>query len=76
VQRQDAKETQEHYFPGSSNSPELSPECGEMGGAARWTDGRGISQRTLCALKMEETSKAVKKEQRQLDPRAGPGFFS
>ena len=62
MQRQDAKETQEHYFPGSSNSLELSPEYGEMEGVARWIDGRGISQRTLCSLKMEETSKAVKKE--------------
>ena len=62
MQRQDARETQEHYFPGSSNSLELSPEYGEMEGVARWIDGRGISQRTLCALKMEETSKAVKKE--------------
>lgn len=55
MQRQDAKETQEHYFPGSSNSLELSPEYGEMDGVTRWIDGRGISQRTLCALKMEET---------------------
>lgn len=42
-----------------------------MGGAARWTDGRRISQRTLCALKMEETSKAVKKEVEAARPKGG-----